>query len=531
MTTPDAIAHDYVPRDEADLARCLADPMWRICSGFLYWIKIKVGEGDTAIRFKPNRAQRRFMARLWHRNIILKARQLGFTTLVCILWLDHAMFNANQNCGIVAQDRESAESFFRDKVVFAYDHLPEEVRAAVPLVKRTASELQFKNGSLIRVGTSLRSGTYHRLHVSELGKTSAKFPDKAREIVDGSIPTCPLDGVLVIESTAEGQDGEFYKLTDQAIQAAEKRKPLTPLDYRFHFFPWWQDEGYRLTPEQAMHVAITSKENDYFDEVQTVMGTVITLEQRAWYIAYRDATYAGDPERMWQEYPSTPREAFQQSTEGFYFAVQLAQARKAGRIGAVPYMAGYPVNTFWDIGSGDGTGIWLHQHVGMTDRFFGYVEGWEKPYSHFIAELQGWSQRVGGIVWDTHYLPHDAEHKRQQGQTIQAPIDMLRKLSLGGKWRVVERVEDLQHGIQLARNAFSTSWFDEAGCKEGLAHLAGYKKRWNRATSSWSDEPAKNEHREAADAYRQFAQGFKARVETERDERRRRNTATHWKVA
>ena len=70
-------------------------------------VKTDDGEG-TVVPFKPNRAQRRLISKLWHRNVILKARQLGFTTLVAILWLDHALFNENQRCGIIAQDREGA---------------------------------------------------------------------------------------------------------------------------------------------------------------------------------------------------------------------------------------------------------------------------------------------------------------------------------------------------------------------------------------------------------------------------------------
>ena len=65
-------------------------------------------------------------------------------------------------------------------------------------------------------------------------------------------------------------------------------------------------------------------------------------------------------------------------------------------------------------------------------------------------------------------------------------------------------------------------------CKDGLAHLAGYKKRWNRATSNWADEPVKNEHTEAADAYRQYAQGFRAPIEVEREHRQKR--VRNWKV-
>ena len=529
--TQAAIAQDFVPSTKDEMAACLADPMWRLCSGQLYKILVKEDDEDDGmvVPFRPNRAQRRFMARIWHRNIILKARQLGFTTLICILFLDHALFNADQRCGIVAQDKDAAEAFFRDKVLLAYERLPDEIKAARPLVKKSASELAFKNNSLIRVGVSLRSGTYHRLHISEFGKTSAKFPDKAKEIKNGTLPTCPLNGIAIIESTAEGQEGEFFNMTTKAMEAADKGNILTPREYRFHFFPWWQEPGYRLADADAARVPITAKEHQYFDEVQAIMGCKLDLGQRAWYVATRDSDFGGDPEDMWQEYPSSPREAFQVSTDGYYYAVQLAQTRRAGRVGMFPFMPGHPVNTFWDIGHGDGTAVWLHQHVHGLDRFFSFVEGWEKPYNYFTSELQRISTEVGGITWGTHYLPHDAEHKRQLADRTTSPLDEIESLKLGGQWTTVERVEDLQHGIQLTRKDFATSAFDEVGCKEGLAHLAGYKKRWNRAAGAWSDEPVKNPHTEAADAYRQHAQGFHAPREVEREGRRRRER--NWKTA
>ena len=109
-----------LPTDADQLEACLADPMWRIMSGCLYKIKIKGDEWDDLsdddvtfeLPFKPNPAQLKFIERLWHRNIILKARQLGFTTLICILWLDHALFNANQNCAIIAQDLDTVYEIF-----------------------------------------------------------------------------------------------------------------------------------------------------------------------------------------------------------------------------------------------------------------------------------------------------------------------------------------------------------------------------------------------------------------------------------
>jgi hypothetical protein len=176
------------------------------------------------IPFVPNAAQRRLLERLWYRTIILKARQLGFTSLVAIMWLDQALFNADQRCGIIAHDRKSAEVIFRDKVKLAYERLPDELRERMPLARDSASELLFAhNNSSIRVATSMRSGTIHRLHVSEFGKICATYRDKAREVVTGSLPAVPVVGIAVIESTAQGQDGDFYTMTQHAMGPAEQR--------------------------------------------------------------------------------------------------------------------------------------------------------------------------------------------------------------------------------------------------------------------------------------------------------------------
>ena len=130
-----------LPTNKQELERCLADAEWRVFSGCLYKIMTKGDdpEGDEpqetfVLPFRPNRAQRRFVMRLWNRNLILKARQLGFTTLIAILWLDHALFNADQRCGIIAHDREAAEAIFRDKVKFAYNNLPDEIRESKKIV-------------------------------------------------------------------------------------------------------------------------------------------------------------------------------------------------------------------------------------------------------------------------------------------------------------------------------------------------------------------------------------------------------------
>ncbi len=514
---PGTIDRDYVPQSEADLLRCLGDPFWRVESGCLYKITIKAGDGDTLVPFRPNRAQRRFMRRLWHRNVILKARQLGFTTLISILWLDHAMFNNDQLCIQVAQTREDAEGIFKGKVIKAYENLPEALKAAKPAIRQTATQLELKNGSIVRVATSARGGTPHRLHISEMGKIGARFPEKSREIVSGSFPAVPMDGVIVVESTAEGQSGDFKDIVDGARELSESRAELNQKQFRFHFFPWWGEPTYTLTDVQARSVAITAKEHEYFDKLERIIGRPLTPGQRAWWIVTFESECLSNPELMWREFPSTPDEAFQVSSEGTFYSEQLRKARESGRIGAFPHVDGFPVNTFWDIGNSDGTAVWLHQHVAGMDRFFAFIEDWEKPYSHFINELQGLGVKHS-ITWGTHYLPHDADHVRQQANKIASPKQELESLKgIAGRWDSVPQVDHLIHGINKTRSRFSTYCFDAEGCKKGLEHVQGYRKKWHRASGTWLDEPVKHEgHTEAADALRQHAQGFVAKAFAEK---------------
>lgn len=426
------------------------------------------------------------------------------TTLIAILWLDHALFNADQRCGIIAQDREAAEVIFRDKVKFAYENLPEQIRERFPLARDSASELLFAhNNSSIRVATSMRSGTIHRLHISEFGKICAKFPDKAKEVMTGSIPAVPSNGILVIESTAEGRDGSFFKICQTAQANFAQRKKLNFRDYRFHFYAWWQEPKYRM---DSSMVSISPEQHEYFDEVETIverdMGITakIDVDQRAWYVATIEADFEGADDRMWQEYPSYPAEAFQVSTDGNYYAKDMALLRKRGGITNVPELD-MPVNTFWDIGNSDGCAIWFHQDSNGQDRFLDYYEAHGETLKHYVAKL-----REKGYVFDTHYLPHDATHERLSDFN-KSTLQMLQDLMPGERFIIVPRISYLMDGIQQTRACMRNYYFDQTNCKIGIDRLDGYKKRWNNAESRYVDQPDKsNGCSEGADALRQHAQ-------------------------
>lgn len=480
-----------------ELRPLLADPEWRLTH--LYWITDK---DSRVVKFSPNRQQRRLYRRIHTRNIVLKARQQGFSTFIQILMLDVALFVPNSECGIVAQDDETAKQIFRTKIKFAFDRLPALV--APQMVRSTTdsvTQLILSNGSSIRVATSLRGGTLQMLHVSEFGKICARFPERAKEVLSGSIQSVPKNALVFIESTAEGAAGAFFDMCQRSMGLREQGRAPSPLEYAFHFSPWWGSPEYSLAPGT---VPISPALHTYFAASEAKLRINLSMAQRTWYAAKLDNDFAGNHEVMKREYPRDPDEAFEVSTEGKYFTAEMAWLRQHNRITTVPHTMGLPVNTFWDIGSTDGTAIWLHQRVGLRDHFIGFLEGWDEPYDAYVERLQALR-----YAWGTHHLPHDAGHQRQGLHANVSPADMLAPL-LRGRIEVVPRVLELQHGLQQCRRAFRTSWFDETECAAGIRHLALYGKTWSPKAGNWIDTPLKDGHTEAPDAYRQFAQGYSA---------------------
>jgi len=284
------------------------------------------------------------------RNIILKARQLGFTTEVCIIQLDLALFHSKQ-CALIAHTLPDAERLFRNKTKYAYDRLPDQIKASNPITKETTSELVFQKGGSITVSTSFRGGTLYSLHVSEFGKICAKHPHKAREIVTGAFEAVPKNGKITLESTAEGRSGYFFDYCQESENNHLKGKDLGILDWKFFFFSWWKNKDYQIPVTDTLQLRLVN----YFEELDAKYGIKTNAEQRAWY-ASKEKTLGEDMKR---EYPSIPSEAFAQSVEGAYYSNQFKKLYADKRICKLPDNSHLPVNTAWDIGVGDSTAIFL----------------------------------------------------------------------------------------------------------------------------------------------------------------------------
>jgi len=470
----------------------LADPHWRLCH--LYYITNV--EGETVL-FHPNPLQKRFLKEIWHRNIIVKARQLGFSTLIQLIILDACLFNANYKAAVVSYDLDSAKDIRNNKIKFAYDHLPPHLRSTIPLKTDNITQLEWSNGSSISVGMSARSQTLQFLHVSEFGRLCVESPARALEVITGSLPSVGLDGMIFIESTARGEEGYFFQYAMDAKAIRDSGRPLTKADYKLFFAAWWQDKKYQIDPGD---VVISDKDSAYFDDLEVSEKTRLTPGQRAWYVKTRDSSFGGDQGLMWQEYPSTLEEAFKQSAEGLYLIDQLTLARKEGRIGKVPYDPAYPVNTFWDLGIGDTTVIWFHQRINNMDYFIDYLESSGEAPAYYVHQMQ-----KRGYVWGKHFIPHDGNHRVYNEHELLTYQEMLYRLGLQNI-ELVPRAQRLTDAINMMRTDFVHYYFDEQKCAEGLRQLNRYRKEWNSRQGVWSNNYEHNGAQHAADALRQKAQ-------------------------
>ncbi|MGM7832262.1 terminase [Yersinia enterocolitica] len=477
--------------------KLLKNRFWRL--NHLYKIKDKNGK---CVTFKMTPEQLEYFDGMHDRNVILKARQLGFTTEVCIIQLDLALFHKKE-CALIAHSLPDAERLFRNKTQYAYRLLPDDIKRANPLTKETTSEYVFDKGGSVTVSTSFRGGTLYSLHVSEFGKICAKYPEKAKEIVTGAFEAVPLGGKITLESTAEGRAGYFYDYCQDAEKAQLQGKELSNLDWKFFFFSWWKNPQYAIDPVEALPQRLV----DYFAEMEAKHGVLLNERQKAWYYA-KEKTLGDDMKR---EYPTIPAEAFQQSVEGAYYAKQFRWLYTNKRICKLPDNSHLPVHTYWDLGVGDSTVIWFVREVGSEYHIIDYYENSGEGLRHYMKVL-----KERGYEYGEHWAPHDIDNRefsgdgktRRQlasegyevdGETYSIEFNVVPKLSIDS-------------GIESTREILPLCVFDEEKCAEGITHLEGYRKEWDDKRGCWKDKPLHDHTSHTGDGFRYFAVATKNKL-------------------
>jgi hypothetical protein len=232
------------------------------------------------------------------RIIILKARQMGFSTVSGGVILKNTATKANVTSAIVAHKEDSASNLF-NMYKLMYDNLPLEIK---PTKKASnAKELIFNNdnntglNSRIRCMTAGaqgigRSFTINYLHISEL----AFWEGNPKETLLGlfqAVPNTP-DSMIIIESTANGFE-TFKDMWDAAVNGESDFYPL--------FVGWNELDQYQMPYDGSIFTP---------EEVDLMNRYHLTREQIMWRRWCIKNNCGGDVDMFKQEYPITPQEAF-----------------------------------------------------------------------------------------------------------------------------------------------------------------------------------------------------------------------------
>lgn len=499
------------------LRKKLNSRRWRMNN--LYWVEDVNG---NKVKFHLNWAQELFMRTMWWLNVILKARQLGFSTFMAIYMLDTCLFKSTQTCGIVDKTDKDATKKLA-KIKFAYDNmdcrdpcdgvctasLGAEIKAKKPLLKSNDHELEWGGtNSKVWAGSSLRGGTLQILHISELGYIAAYQKGKAKEIRSGALNTVHKGCVIVIESTHEG--GKTGLNYDMVKLAQETGEPENELQWKFHFFAWWQHPDYTLT--SRVKVKLPPDLVKYFKELSSKHGVKVTEGQKIWYYEKRKT----QKEDMQKEYPSTPEEAVNAVIKGAIYGKLISQARAQGRVCDFNPTEGLPFYTSWDLGVSDFASIWLFQVVGRQICFYDWYENNGEGAGHYAEVVRQWEADLG-IRIVNHYLPHDAAH-REKGSGI-SYVETLSECAINNVV-VVPRTSDIWIGINKCRALLPNCVFHKSNTSDkhrekdgdtypsGVGALETYRTQDESSSAVIKEMPIHDKASHTSDAFRTFGEAW-----------------------
>lgn len=494
-----------VPATDEEFIECLQDKWWRINN--LYTVKNKQGK---LVPFKINEMQMKVALCKHNRQIILKSRQVGMSTLKLIESLDDALFEPNKTNGVMAQGLDEASELL-EKARCAWDHLHVSVKRylgllysskgmkmntvktedyegpVVELILDNTTEYGFNNGSKLMVRTSFRSGTLQRLHVSELGKIAAKDPKKAYELKTGTFQAIGDERPVTVESTAEGRSGYFYELWNIAMNMLLSGAEFSCLDFVPIFISWVED------PDCVLHTpkVLGQELEAYFESIEKQLRVKLTPQQKYFYASKKAELGA----HITQEYPSTPEEAFQATRDGSVYGPEMKELRASGRIVPNLYDPNLPVYFAMDLGMRDLFVIVFWQCFEGQTRIIGEYVNHRVGLEHYCEYLYSTGFRYARM-----FGPHDLANQDLMGggrtrldifQEYGIPMEVLPKIPVAD-------------GIQAVKLMLANTWIDES-CKWVIDSLDNYSYAWDDMLGHWKKEPIHNKWSHGADAVRYMA--------------------------
>jgi hypothetical protein len=525
MTAKNSTDTGLTEADREFLTTKLSSKLWRLNN--LYTIKDKDGKKSI---LKLNSSQNKVLTKYRHnKKIILKSRQQGISTLFVAYYLDSCIFTEGYEAGIQSYGRDESEKLSQ-RAELMWDELDERVKTLVGLSlnkvsdfessptlaknidsgklfleKNNSSGLYFSNGSILKIG-NFRGDTLQALHVSELGKIAKRSPEKAKELQTGAFQAVSVKNKITIESTAEGKSGLLYEMWCKAEQKQLLKQPLTPLDYEAIFLPWYDDPDCQIFTE----VDIPPELDKYFTKLEDTLNIVIDDTYKWWYVIKKDEL--GD--YMGQEYPSTAKEAFEQSIDGMYYKNEFPKLKLISNA----YDENLKVNMAFDLGMNDDFSIGFVQNWYDTieevvngkvittkllrSRIIGEYRNSGFGLEHYAEVCAALKNKLG---WDfgVTYVPHDIVVRELiAGKTRwDALIEYGFKPVLVTKHKVVD-------GIECVRQFLGEVEIDEE-CTVIIGAIQNYRKKFDKQLQVFLDSPLHDEWSHPADMIRYMAMGLK----------------------
>lgn len=242
------------------------------------------------------------------RVIILKARQIGFSTLCQANIFKATATSPNVTSQIVAHDTDSADHLFSMSRLF-YDMLPPALRPMIRYSNR--KELLFENPRekerktnpglrskvVVDTASTLTTGralTIHNLHCSELPQW--RDPEVLMLGLMQAVPRAP-NTMVFWESTAHGF-GDFFHTSWEEAQRGES-------EFYPFFSPWHSFDEYQAPLDEKWN---KYSKDSYEIEIQKKFN--LSDEQLYWRRLTIENQCQKDADLFKQEYPMTPEEAF-----------------------------------------------------------------------------------------------------------------------------------------------------------------------------------------------------------------------------
>lgn len=190
------------------------------------------------------------------KSIILKARQLGISTLLSAyaVWL--MTFKEDQNIVVLASKLKVAQEIM-DKVKVMYYSLPTFLRGTNPPDKDNTQTLQIKNGSKISA-FSANSDEGRSQAASVVIIDEFAFIQRSEDLWTSVFPTISTGGKAILLSTPNSSGGTFHRLW---MQAEMGENDFYPIKLKWDVHPE-RDQKWRNDQEKVLGKRKAEQEND-----------------------------------------------------------------------------------------------------------------------------------------------------------------------------------------------------------------------------------------------------------------------------